>query len=65
MTWAMLLKRTFNVDIEICPSCGGKRKIMSAILDRKSIRKILVHVGIDPDPPETTPARYDQLVCGF
>ena len=61
----MLLKKTFNVDIEICSHCGGKRKVLSAILDRENIKKILVHVGMDPDPPETTPARYDQLVCGF
>ena len=65
MTWTMLLKRTFNVDIEICPHCEGKRKILSAILDRKSIRKILMHVGVDPDPPETAAARHEQLVCGF
>lgn len=65
ITWAMLLKRTFNIDIEICPHCGGKRKILSAILDKESIRKILNHIGADPDPPETTPAKYDQLVCGF
>jgi hypothetical protein len=65
MTWAMLLKRTFNIDIEICPWCNGKRKILSAVLDGNEIRKILLHIGADPDPPAIVPAKYRQEVCGF
>ena len=40
MTWAMLHKRTFNIDIEICPWCKGKRKVLSAIIDGNEFRTI-------------------------
>jgi len=63
MRWARLLKRVFNIDIEICMFCGGKAKVLSAIHDEKSITKILNHVGLDPNPPPIRPAR--QRVIGF
>jgi hypothetical protein len=31
MSWARLLKRVFEIDIEHCPSCGGELKIIAAI----------------------------------
>jgi hypothetical protein len=31
MSWARLLKRVFDIDIERCPECGGKLKIIAAI----------------------------------
>lgn len=65
MTWARMLKRVFNVDVEVCSHCGGKTKIIGPILERSAIRKILIHIGTDPDPPEISPARYEQYVCGF
>ncbi len=37
MTWARRLKRTFGMDIEICPECGGKLKVISSIEDLKII----------------------------
>ena len=33
MSWAQLLKRVFDIDIERCPHCGGTLKIIAAILD--------------------------------
>ena len=30
ITWARLLKRVFDIDIERCPQCGGKLKIIAA-----------------------------------
>jgi ribosomal protein S27E len=61
--WAKLLKRVFNIDITICDSCGGKTKMLSSILDEKSIKKILTHIGLDPNPPPVKPAK--QIVIGF
>jgi len=29
MSWARLLKRVFDIDIEHCPNCGGALKIQS------------------------------------
>jgi len=33
MSWARLLKRVFDIDIEHCPNCGGSLKIIAAIED--------------------------------
>ena len=30
MSWARLLKRVFDIDIEHCPNCGGALKIIAA-----------------------------------
>ncbi len=32
LSWAKLLKRVFEIDMEHCPNCGGERKIIEAIL---------------------------------
>jgi hypothetical protein len=44
LSWAKLLKRVFEIDIEHCPSCGGEIKIIAAILAASAIKKILVHL---------------------
>ncbi len=44
MTWAQRLKRVFNVDIEICSSCGGSMKVIACIEEPLVIKKILDHI---------------------
>ena len=56
MTWARLLKRVFDIDIEHC-ACGGKLKLIAVIEEPDVIEKILKHMGLDPQPPPITPAR--------
>ena len=34
ISWARLLRRVFEIDIEHCPHCGGNMKIIAAILER-------------------------------
>jgi hypothetical protein len=46
MSWARLLKRVFDIDIEHCPNCGGALKIIAAIEDPPAIVKILSHLGL-------------------
>jgi hypothetical protein len=55
MTWAQRLKRVFNIDIEICNSCGGPVKIIACIEDPVVIKKILAHLGSSKDT-STAPA---------
>jgi hypothetical protein len=54
LSWARLLKRVFNIDIEHCPHCGGPLKIIAAIEHPPVIAKILTHSacppGHRPDP---------------
>ncbi len=52
MTWAGRLKRVFGVDIEICPECGGKLKVISSMEEPEVIEKILTHPGLDSEIPE-------------
>jgi hypothetical protein len=46
MSWARLLKRVFDIDIEHCPNCGGALKIIAAIEDPPVIVRILTHLGL-------------------
>lgn len=56
MTWARLLKRVFDIDIERC-ACGGKLKLVAVIEAPDVIVKILAHIDLDLRPPPIAPAR--------
>ena len=56
MSWARLLKRVFDFDLERCV-CGGKLKIIAAIAELAVIERILTHLGLSAQPPPRTPAR--------
>jgi len=58
MSWMQHLKRVFAIDIETCPECGGKLRVIACIEDPPLIAKILGHVrqrealiGNTPRPP--------------
>jgi len=58
ISWARLLARAFDIDMQHCPNCGaGQLKIIAAILQRPVIEKILRHLGLDPQPPPRGRAR--------
>ena len=44
MSWMQRLKRVFAVDIETCPECGGKLRVIACIEDPPLIAKILGHM---------------------
>ena len=54
LTWAQRLKRVFNIDVTVCPLCGGTMRIIADITDPDIIQKILDH--IEPQPPPLNPA---------
>jgi hypothetical protein len=56
LSWARLLKRAFNIDIEHCPHCGGPLKIIAAIEHPSVIAKIR-HLGLSARAPPRSPAR--------
>ena len=57
MSWAKLLNRVFKVDVTHCQFCRGEVKVVAAIMERKTIEKILNHLGLPTDPPTIHPAR--------
>ena len=52
-SWARLLTRVFDIDLEHCPQCGGDFKIIAAIEEPAVIVRILTHLGL----PARAPAR--------
>jgi len=44
MTWAQRLRRVFAIDIETCPECGGKLRVIACIEEPALIAQILTHV---------------------
>ena len=61
ISWARLLKRVFEIDLEHCPNCGGELKIIAAILESAVIERILTHLGLQARAPPRAPARERQL----
>ena len=61
MSWARLLKRVFDIDVEDCPNCGGALKIIAAIEDPPVIDKFLSHLGLTTRAPPRSPARRVDL----
>ena len=58
ISWARLLKRVFDIDMQHCPNGGsGELRIIAAILCRPVIGKMLTDLGLDPQPPPRGRAR--------
>ena len=51
------MKRVFEIDVLVCPHCGGMRKLIALLTDGFVVRKILLHLGFDSEPPLPAPAR--------
>ena len=50
LTWAQRRKRVFNIDITLCPLCGGTMRVIADITDPGAIQKILDHIEAQPPP---------------
>ena len=61
LSWARLLKRVFDLDLQRCPNCGGELKVIAAILEPPVIEKILTHLGLQARAPPRAPARGQAL----
>jgi hypothetical protein len=58
LTWAQRLKRVFEIDINVCPLCGGQLRLIADITDPDLIRKILDHIN-SRAPPRLPPRRAE------
>ena len=61
LSWARLLKRVFDLDLEHCPNCGGELKIIAAILEAPVIERILTHLVLQARAPPRAAARGQAL----
>jgi hypothetical protein len=57
ISWAKLMKRVFEIDVTKCKHCGGKVKIISFIMEKNTVVKILKHLNLPTEPPDIAPAR--------
>jgi hypothetical protein len=63
-TWAMLIKRVYEVDPLACPRCGGRMKVVAFIEPPQGdvIEKILRHCGLwCSSAPRAPPAEDGSL----
>ncbi len=59
LSWCVLLGRVFQVDVTVCPDCGGAMKIVAALTEAASIRSYLLGVGLPCRAPPVAPAHPD------
>jgi hypothetical protein len=55
--WAELLRRTFDIDVETCPSCGGRMRLLALVTEPASVARLLRHMAEPTEPPPRAPAR--------
>jgi hypothetical protein len=55
--WALLMRRTFSVDVLKCPRCGGRLRVISVITEPEALRRILTHLGLPTGAPAVARAR--------
>ena len=64
LSWAQRLKRVFNIDITLCPLCGGAMRVIADITDPDIIQKILDHIEAQPPPVESATAIQSKNMPG-
>ena len=61
-SWARLLGRVFDLDMDTCPLCRhGSLRIMAAITQEAVITRLLRHLKRAAVPPPIAPARARQV----
>jgi hypothetical protein len=57
LPWAVLLQRVFLVDVLECPKCKGRMKILAAVTEPASVRRVLESLGLPSEAPRLRAAR--------
>jgi hypothetical protein len=55
--WAELMARTFQTDLTVCPSCGGRLKLVALVQEKEGVARFLRRLGEPSDVPPRAPAR--------
>jgi hypothetical protein len=51
VNWSVLLRRTFDVDVKTCPSCGGRLHVRAVVTEHETAAKILQSLARTRAPP--------------
>jgi hypothetical protein len=54
-TWAQLMRRAFDLDVQACPNCGGRLRLIATIVDPRTIRALLRSLGVRAEVTERAP----------
>jgi hypothetical protein len=57
LNWQLLLRRTFAIDLQRCPMCHGRMRVISAIHEPDVANAILKCLGMPTEVPATARAR--------
>jgi hypothetical protein len=57
LTWAGLLRRTFELEVFACGRCGGRRRVLAYVKGAGGVRAILEHLGLPMASAHLAPAR--------
>jgi hypothetical protein len=57
--WATLLRRTYDVDVFQCASCGGRLRVVEVVTDKQQAAEVwrAIEAGADPEPRARAPSR--------
>ena len=55
--WAVLMKRTWGLDVLVCPACHKRLRVMTTVIEPVVIRQILDHLELPSKPSPRAPAR--------
>jgi hypothetical protein len=56
-SWAVLMQRTFGLDVLACPRCGGRLRLIALIEQPAVIKRVFGHLGLPTELPVPRPAR--------
>ncbi len=55
LSWPTRLRRVFAIEGLVCPRCAGPRRILGAVTEPPAVRRVLVALGLAPEPPPGRP----------
>jgi hypothetical protein len=62
--WPTLLRRSFEVDVLSCPSCGGRLRVLGEITEPRMVGLVLDSLGMPSEAPRAARARDPTELLG-
>jgi hypothetical protein len=63
--WATLLRRSFEVDVLCCPSCGGRMRVLGEITGSRMVTLVLESLELPTEAPRAARARDPTELLGL